>query len=143
MVDAAADAVQVHVGTESRELTRDQVRELREQLGEALTDRSEFVHTSGQHREDGSYVVERRGADSSGHRKVFDSFEACRGLFAALPEEFTAADVESAGLSGGRRHMLAWHFVEHPAFECDLVTRQPLTVRKRRTDREGPEVVGD
>jgi hypothetical protein len=146
VVDAhPGDAVSVHLGTESRELTRDELRELHAALGEALTERNEFLNTAGQHREDGSYVVERRGADSAGHRKVFDSFEACRELFTELPGEFTAEDVERAGLTGGRRHMLVWHFVEHPAFECELATRQPLTARKGGpAPHESPaEVAGD
>jgi hypothetical protein len=139
------DAVNVRVGTESTELTREAVRRLRGALGDALTERNEFVHTAGQHREDGSYVVERRGADSAGHRKVFDSFEACRDVFKELPREFTASDVERAGLTGGRRHMLLWHFVEHSAFDCELSTRQPLTARKDGVARgETPtEVLGD
>jgi hypothetical protein len=135
----------VHLGTESTELSREQVRKLRATLGDALTERSEFVHTAGQHREDGSYVVERRGADSAGHRKVFEDFEACREVFAELPREFTAEDVERAGLTGGRRHMLLWHFVEHPAFDCELSTRQPLTARKCGHASHGgtAEVAGD
>lgn len=82
------------------------------------------------HREDGAYVVERRGASSAGHRKVFDSFERCRRLYERVPHEFTAEDVGRTGLTGGRRHVLVWHFVEHPAFDCELVSRQPLTARK-------------
>jgi hypothetical protein len=144
-VESRTGEVVVHLGTESSALTRDQARRLREALGDALTDSNEFVHTVGHHREDGSYVVERRGADSAGHRKVFDSFEALRSLFAELPAEFTAPDVERAGLSGGRRHMLLWHLVEHPAFDCELSSRQPLTVRKPTGGSEcaPPEVAGD
>jgi hypothetical protein len=83
-------------------------------------------------RADGAYVVERRGADSAGHRKVFDSPAALSALYERLPVEFRADDCETAGLSGSRRHMLVWHFVEHPAFDCELTARQPLSARKRR-----------
>jgi hypothetical protein len=89
------------------------------------------VRTAGTHREDGSYVVERRHADSSGHRKVFESFASLRRLYDRLPEAFTAEDVQRTGLTGGRRHMLVHHFAEHPAFDCGLEKRQPLTARKR------------
>ncbi len=128
---APGEPVELHVGVESCDLTREEARALRDALSDALTDRSEFVHTSGEHRQDGAYVVERRGADSSGHRKVFDAFAACRALYERLPEEFGADDVTAEGVTGGRRHMLVWHFAEHPAFECELAKRQPLTVHKR------------
>ncbi len=125
---------------ESRRLSRAEAAELRDALGAALTERTEFLRTAGEHREDGSYVVSRRGADSSGHRKVFDGFEHLRRLFERLPAEFTAEDVGRSGLTGGRRHMLVRHFAEHPAFECELVSRQPLTVRKTPPDGcEKPE----
>lgn len=96
----------------------------------------EFAHSTGTRRPDGRYVVARRGASSSGHRKVFDSFEALEGLYRNLPPEMTAADVEqrAQGLTGSRRHLLLWHFLEHPRFECVLESRQPLMVRKRDTD---------
>lgn len=132
-VETTPDGVSLRVGEASRDLSRAAVERLRAALGEALTDSHEFVHTTGRHREDGAYVVERRGADSAGHRKVFDSRAACRRLYDDLPREFTATDVDAPGVSGGRRHMLVWHFVEHPAFDCSLVARQPLTVRKRPT----------
>lgn len=114
----------------THELSRADARELRDALSAALTERREHVHTACEHREDGAYVVERRGASSSGHRKVFDSLEAARHAFETLPAEFTAEDVGTAGVSGGRRHMLVWHFVEDPNFDCELVARQPLTARK-------------
>lgn len=118
-------------GVESYVLDGAEAAELRDALGDALTERREFLHTAGQHREDGSYVVERRGADSAGHRKVFDSFERVERLYERLPPEFTAEGIGRKGLTGGRRHMLLRHLVEHPAFDCDLVSRQPLTARKR------------
>ncbi|WP_435320260.1 DUF7528 family protein [Haloarchaeobius sp. TZWSO28] len=112
-------------------MTREDALELRDQLADAVTQTHEFVHTTCTHREDGSYVVERRGANSAGHRKVFESFQACERLFGRLPDEFTAEDVGHTGLTGGRRHMLVWHYAEHPRFDCELVSRQPLTVAKR------------
>ncbi|MFP8956840.1 hypothetical protein ACLI4Y_08930 [Natrialbaceae archaeon A-CW3] len=106
---------------------------LREQLTDALERTEEFTHTTATHRGDGSYVVARRGATSSGHRKVFDSFESVARLFQELPTTFTVEDVEDVeqtGLTGSRRHVLLWHLLEHPAFACELVRRQPLTGRK-------------
>jgi hypothetical protein len=88
------------------------------------------VRTVGEHRADGSYVVSRRGAASSGHRKVFGSFAALERLYDELPTEFTARDVAGDGLTGSRRHVLVHHLVEHPAFDCRLASRQPLTGRK-------------
>lgn len=124
------DELVLRVGTESYLLEREEAERLREELGEALTRDREFLHTTGRHREDGTYVVARRGADSSGHRKVFDSFESLVALYGRLPEEFGAEDVERTGLTGGRRHMVVRHLVEHPAFDCELTSRQPLTARK-------------
>jgi hypothetical protein len=129
-VDPTATGVAVALGEDSRELTRDAARALRDRLSAALTERREFVRTAGVHREDGSYVVERRGADSSGHRKVFERFEALWRLYDHLPERFTAEDVGRSGLTGGRRHMVVRHLVEHPAFDCALASRQPLTAAK-------------
>lgn len=120
----------LHVGVESYVLDRAEAAELRDRLGDALTRREEFVYTVGEHRENGSYVVARRGADSAGHRKVFDSFGRVERLFRRLPTEFTAEEVGRTGLTGGRRHMVLRHVVEHPAFDCELVSRQPLTGRK-------------
>ena len=133
-VTATSESVTVTVAGESHELTRAEADELRAALGEALTERREFVRTVGTHREDGSYVVARRRTDSSGHRKVFESFAALRRLYDRLPREFTAADVERSGLTGGRRHVLVHHFAEHPQFDCELTARQPLTARKGASD---------
>lgn len=121
----------LRLGPETHVLDRDEAAELRDRLADALTERHEFFRTTGEHREDGSYVVSRRGADSSGHRKVFESFEHLRRLYDRLPDAFAAADVGRSGLTGGRRHMVVRHFAEHPEFDCDLVSRQPLTVEKR------------
>ncbi|WP_254545172.1 DUF7528 family protein [Halomarina pelagica] len=109
-------------------LSAAEARALRAALDDALYRVEEFVHTVGEHRPDGTYAVSRRRADSAGHSKVFDSFDALRALYDGLPREFTADDVE--GATGGRRHLLVWHFAEHPAFDCRIVSRQPLTVRK-------------
>lgn len=123
--------VVLEFGADSYVLDSAAAARLREELGDALTHRREFLHTAGEHREDGSYVVERRGADSTGHRKVFDAFERVERLYERLPETFTAEEVGRTGLTGGRRHMLVRHLAEHPAFDCELVCRQPLTAEKR------------
>jgi hypothetical protein len=122
--------VLLYLGSESYVLDRTEAARLRSELGEALSERREFLRTVGEHREDGSYVVSRRGAESSGHRKVFDSFADLGRLYERLPREFTASDVAGEGLTGSRRHILVHHLVEHPAFDCDLASRQPLTGRK-------------
>lgn len=120
----------LRVGDEFYPLSRAEARRLRDRLGDALTRTEEFVYTTGEHRADGSYVVARRAADSAGHRKVFDSFDRVERLYEGLPEEFTAEEVGRTGLTGGRRHMLVRHLVEHPTFDCELASRQPLTWRK-------------
>lgn len=121
------------------ELSRAEAAALRDALGATLARREEYLRTVGEYREDGSYVVERRGADSTGHRKVFDCFDELRALYDDLPAEFTAEDVTGSGVSGGRRHMLVRHFAEHPTFDCELVSRQPLTVQKQGTAETGAE----
>ena len=125
----------LHLGSESYVLDREEAARLRSALGEALAERREFLRTIGEHREDGSYVVSRRGAESSGHRKVFDSFADLERLYERLPREFTARDVAEEGLTGSRRHILVHHLVEHPGFDCELASRQPLTGRKPAADR--------
>jgi len=69
---------------------------------------------------------------------VFESFEVLARLYDRLPRTFTAEDVGRTGLTGGRRHMLVRHLAEHPAFDCELARRQPLTARKR-PDGDGGE----
>jgi hypothetical protein len=69
---------------------------------------------------------------------VFDRFDVLARLYDRLPTEFTASDLGRPGLTDGRRHVVLRHFCEHPAFDCTLVARQPLTARKHdpgpRTD---------
>lgn len=118
------------MGDRTCELTRSDAATLRKRLDDALTERREFFRTAGEHREDGSYIVSRRAADSAGNAKVFESFEALRRLYDRLPEEFTAEDVGRTGITGSRRHMLIRHVTEHPAFDCEMASRNPLTGRK-------------
>lgn len=89
------------------------------------------MRTAGRHREDGSYVVSRRAADSAGNRKVFRRFDELRRLYERLPGTFTAADVGRSGITGSRRHMVVQHLCEHPSFDCEVAARNPLTGRKR------------
>ncbi|GGL53081.1 DUF7528 family protein [Halocalculus aciditolerans] len=112
------------------EVSRSDAAALCGELEDALTEREEFLHTACEHREDGGYVVERRNASSAGHRKVFDSVDALCRLYDRLPDSFTADDLDAAGVTGSRRHMLVWHFAEHPRFDCSLASKQPLTAAK-------------
>lgn len=123
--------VTVDVDGETHCLTREEAAELRNTLDDELLETREFLRTTGVHRPDGSYEVRRRRAESTGHSKVFESFDELESLFGELPDEFTADDVEYGGVSGGRRHMLVYHLAEHPGFPCDLVSRQPVAARKR------------
>jgi hypothetical protein len=132
------DRVALAVDGEELSLSREQAEQLRESLSDALTARESFLHTAGVHRSDGSYVVERRGADSAGNRKVFDSFDALRRLCERLPEEFTAEALSASGLTAGRRHIVLRHLVEHPAFPVELSSRQPLTAEKTATGVDEP-----
>jgi hypothetical protein len=118
------------------ELTSDEAADLQDAVGDALTERREFFRTAGVHREDGTYEVSRRGADSAGNAKVFESFAALRRLFDRLPAEFAAEDVGRSGITGSRRHMLVRHFAEHPAFDCTISRRNPLTAEKTETDEK-------
>jgi len=129
-VSRSAEELLLQVDGESHVLDPETATELRRQLGDALTGTREYVHTSGERRADGSYVVARRGADSAGHRKVFDDFESLTALYESRSGEFTAEDLSGDGLTDSRRHIVLRHFVEHPRFDCELASRQPLTVRK-------------
>jgi hypothetical protein len=106
-----------------------------------MASREEFFRTAGEYRADGTYVVSRRGADSSGNAKVFDSFERLKRLYERLPEEFDAEAVGRTGITGSRRHMILRHFAEHPAFECETVSQNPLRIRKETADMTAEEVV--
>jgi len=113
------------------ELSRHAAATLAADLGDALARCDEFVHTIGECRPDGSYVVSRRAGNSAGHRKVFEDWDALVERYDRLPRTFTASDLDGPGISGGRRHLLVRFLAEHPAFACELVSRQPLTARKR------------
>ncbi|MFB6253303.1 MAG: hypothetical protein ABEI06_01675 [Halobacteriaceae archaeon] len=131
-VQAHPDSVVVEYNNTSLELSRREARVLAQSLKDSLTQEYEFLQTTGNHRHNGEYVVERRNADSSGHRKVFDSFDNLKRLYKRLPEEFSADDLGRSGLTNGRKHMVLWHFVEHPEFPCRLLKRQPLTAKKEK-----------
>jgi hypothetical protein len=123
----------------SCELSRADAAQLQEEIGDALTERREFFRTAGEHREDGSYDVERRGADSAGNAKVFESFDHLRRLFDRLPDEFDADAVATTGITGSRRHMMVRHFAEHPSFDCTIASRNPLAAEKLDPTTEVPE----
>lgn len=123
-------------------LSRTAAASLSDELEEALSQRQEFLHTACHHRPDGRYVVSRRGANSDGHRKVFDSRQALDRLVKRLPEEVTAEDLTRSGLTDGRRHLVLRHVVEHPRWNYELVARQPLTARAVAGD-EGRETERD
>ncbi len=129
-VTSTPEGAVLRVNDETTVLSRATATRLRDALQTVLTETREYVYTTGTYREDGSYVVARRGATSAGHSKVFENVRELERLYDRLPDEFTADDLSRSGLTGGRRHMLLRHFVEHPAFDCRLVRRQPLTARK-------------
>jgi hypothetical protein len=124
------ESIVLAVDGDDYELTSDEAADLQEAVGDALTERREFFRTAGVHREDGTYEVARRSADSAGNSKVFESFGALERLFDRLPAEFAAEDVGRSGITGSRRHMLVRHFAEHPAFDCEISRRNPLTAEK-------------
>ncbi|MFP9193158.1 hypothetical protein ACLI4Q_16090 [Natrialbaceae archaeon A-CW1-1] len=120
----------MRVDDTSRELTRAEAIALQSAIGEALTTSREYVYTTGTHREDGSYVVSRRGAESAGNRKVFDSFGNLESLYREVPARIDAEAIGQHGITGSRRHLVVRHFAEHPAFNCRVVSRRPLVARK-------------
>ena len=126
--DAGDGAVELTVGDRTFALSRSAAVELRAAVGDALERHQSFARTTGVHRPDGEYVVRRRAADSAGNAVVFESFASLRTVFEALPSCFGADDVDCT--TGSRRHMLVWHFAEHPAFPCTLAARRQLTVEK-------------
>lgn len=145
-VESDDEAIVLTVGGQTCELSRDAASDLQEAIGSALTEKREFFRTAGEYRQDGSYVVSRRGADSTGNAKVFTSFEELRRLYDRLPEEFTAEDVGRTGITGSRRHMIIRHLGENPAFDCRIASRNPLTGKKesqRPDDRKEVELIAD
>ncbi|AKU09040.1 hypothetical protein ABY42_05785 [Haloferax gibbonsii] len=122
-------------------MSRDAAADLQEAIGSALTEKREFFRTAGEYRRDGSYVVSRRGADSTGNAKVFTSFDELRRLYDRLPERFTAEDIGRTGITGSRRHMILRHFGEHPAFDCRIASRNPLTGEKESSETENNEAM--
>ena len=134
-------SIELTIGDDQYVLARDDAAELQAVVGDALTERREFFRTAGEYREDGSYEVSRRCADSAGNAKVFRSFDQLRRLYERLPEAFDADDVGRTGITGSRRHMIVRHVVEHPAFDCEMASRKPLRAEKTDTDaaEEPPE----
>jgi hypothetical protein len=131
------------MGDRSCELSRTDAIELQAAIGSALTEKREFFRTAGEYREDGSYVVSRRGADSAGNAKVFENFEELRRLYGRLPDEFDADDVGRTGITGSRRHMVIRHFCEHPAFDCEIERRNPLRAKKSTSTTRVVEATAD
>jgi len=129
-VSTDGESIQITIDGQTHELSREAAREMQSAIGDAMTQKREFLHTAGEHREDGKYVVSRRSADSAGNTKVFEDFGNLERLFERLPAEFTADEVSRSGITGSRRHMLVRHFAEHPAFDCAIAHRNPLTVEK-------------
>lgn len=120
------DAVHVEIDGETHRLSAAEAIGLRDALGTAVATSETFLHTAFERRPDGEYALFRRGDDRPA--KVFDSRARLRSVYRELPEEFTASDVTA--VSGSRRHLLVRHFVEHPAFDCRLTCRNPLTASK-------------
>jgi hypothetical protein len=73
---------------------------------------------------------------------VFENFEELRRLYGRLPEQFSAEDVGRTGITGSRRHMVIRHFCEHPAFQCNISRRNPLTATKQPAEVEGESARG-
>lgn len=140
--DESSERILITVDGEQVELSRDAAVSLQERIGDALVTDREFFRTAGRHREDGSYEVRRRGADSAGNAKVFRDFSAVRRLYDRLPESFSAEDVGRTGITGSRRHMLVRHFAEHPAFDCEIDTRSPLRATKTGDDARTKKEAG-
>ncbi|MFB6153768.1 MAG: hypothetical protein ABEJ27_05905 [Halodesulfurarchaeum sp.] len=129
-IERHGGSIAVTIDGETHTFSRDEAAALRDSVDAALTGRTEFFRTAGVHREDGRYEVERRSADSTGNSTVFEDFDEARRLFERLPETFGATALSRAGITGSRRHMLVRHFAEHPAFPCELTSRNPLEATK-------------
>ncbi len=130
-VDEGDGGVVLSVGGETRQLTPAEATRLRTALGEAVADRWAFVNTVGERRPDGSYVVRRRGSETTGNSVVFDSFRALCRLAGRLPATVDAETVgrEREGVTGSRRHLVVWHLAEHPALDYRVASRSPLRAR--------------
>lgn len=126
----SVDDIQVTIDGHTIELTRSEATALRSELAAAITDHVSFLRTEGVHRSDGRYEVRRRTADSTGNSTIFEAFTELRSQYRSLPTTFGAADIEAFGVTGSRRHMVVWHFIEHPAFTCRLQSRNPLRATK-------------
>jgi hypothetical protein len=137
--DVSSERIHIAVDGACVELSRADAVALKERLGEAVAADHEFFRTAGRHREDGSYEVRRRGADSTGNAKVFRDFDALERLYERLPDEFDADDVSRTGITGSRRHMLVRHVAEHPAFDCEITSRSPLHAAKTEGDAGGAD----
>lgn len=133
-VTTEGQSIRITVEDSTYELSRTSAQALQEAITDALTDRESFLRTEGIRRGDGSYVIRRRMAESAGNSTVFDDFQTVSEQFDTLPNEFGAGDIECMGITGSRRHMVVWHFIEHPAFPAELAARNPLTARKNETD---------
>ena len=130
-VETDGASIRVSVDGDSIEIPRSEAAQLGDTLQDVSRSRETFFRTACEHRDDGTYLVERRNADSTGNSTVFASFDEAKRLFDRLPEQFGADALGRAGYTGSRRHMLVRHFVEHPAFPCALTSRNPLTAEKQ------------
>jgi hypothetical protein len=142
-VHESDDGVVVTVGDERRELSPGAAADLRAAIGDALARRHAFVRTVGERRPDGSYVVRRRDSEATGNSVVFDSLGALVRLYERLPATVDAEAVGREGVTGSRRHLVVWHLAEHPAFDCELVSRSPLVVRADGADATTESTAGD
>jgi hypothetical protein len=129
--DRTDRAVEVTIDGETYSLSPVVARELADGIADALRESRSFVHTRFERRGDGSVVVARRRASSSGNEVVFESPDDLRTTFDALPDRFGADDVTR--VSGSRRHLLVRFFAESPAFDCTLVSENPLRAAKGET----------
>lgn len=129
-VDEGDGGVVLSIGTETRRLTPEGATHLRAALGEAVADRRAFVNTVGERRPDGSYVVRRRGSETTGNSVVFETFRTLCRLAGRLPATVDAETVgRERGTTGSRRHLVVWHLAEHPVFDYRVASRSPLRVR--------------
>lgn len=129
-VERTAETVQISVAGETITVNQSTAEELQSAIASALVDKREFARTIGIRRSDGRYEVRRRNSTSSGNAKVFESTAALRESFTELPDTLSATEMEELGLTGSRRHLVLWHFIEHPGFPCEIQSRNPLRAQK-------------